>query len=54
LSIRTDQQADADREKLDFGQRNLDVAGNDQTLVEDPIENIDQTGRMRRPRREGR
>ena len=41
---RTDEQPDANREQLDFGERHLDVAGNDQPLVEDPIENVHQSG----------
>src|SRR5688572_5853568 len=34
----TDHQADADGQQFHFGQRNLDVAGDDKALVEHPIE----------------
>src|SRR5438093_9468266 len=43
LVDRTDQQPNPNRQQLDFGQRNLDVPGNDETLVEDSVEDVDQT-----------
>src|SRR4030088_3262573 len=39
------QQADPDRQELDFRERHLDVAGDDQAFIEDAIENVDQAGR---------
>ena len=42
LVDRADQQADSNREKLDLSQRNLDIASNHQTLVQDPVENVDE------------
>jgi len=39
---RTDHQADPNCEQLDLGNRDLDVAGNDQAFVEHPIENVDE------------
>src|SRR5580765_2438555 len=42
LVDRADEQPDADRQELDFRQRHLDVAGHDEPLVEDPIENVDE------------
>src|SRR6185436_111456 len=44
LVDRTDHQADANREQLDFSERNLDVARHHEPLVEDAIENINQLG----------
>ena len=35
-------QSNPDGEQLDFGDRNLDIAGDDQALVEDAIEDVDQ------------
>ncbi len=43
LVDRAHDEADADREELDFGERDLDVTGHDQALVEDPIEHIDES-----------
>src|SRR5262249_10813824 len=40
---RTDEQADPNRQELHFREGNLDVPGDDQALVEDAIENVDQT-----------
>src|SRR5687767_12123637 len=37
-----DHQADADGEQLDLGNRDLDIAGDDQPLVEYSIENVDE------------
>src|SRR5437870_933098 len=45
LVDRADQQANPDREQLDFGQRHLDVTRHDQPLIEHPIEYFNQTGR---------
>ena len=45
LVDRADHQPDSDGEQLDFSDGNLDIAGNDQALVEDPIENIDEAAR---------
>jgi hypothetical protein len=42
LVDRADHQPDTDGEQLDFGDRDLDVAGDDQALVEDPIKNVDE------------
>ena len=39
-----DHEADADRQQLDFGKRHLDIAGDDQALVEDAVENVDKPG----------
>ena len=39
---RADHQPDADGEQLDLGDRDLDVAGDDQAFVEHPIENVDE------------
>src|SRR6266571_3958852 len=44
LVDRTDQQANANREELDFSERHLDVARDNETLVEHAIENVDQPG----------
>jgi hypothetical protein len=43
LVDRADDQANPDREELDLGQRDLDVARDDESLVEDPIEDVDQS-----------
>ena len=45
LVERADEQPDPDGEQLDFGQRHLDVAGDDQPLVEHAIEHVDEPGR---------
>ena len=45
LVDRAHHQADADGQQLDFGDRNLDVAGDHQPLVEDAIENVDEPAR---------
>src|SRR5437764_15399325 len=42
LVDRADDQADADGEELDLGERHLDVAGDDEPLVENPIEDVDE------------
>jgi len=39
---RTHKQSDLDREKLHVGQIDLDVAGDHEAFVQDPIENVDQ------------
>src|SRR5262245_65501956 len=46
---RADEQPDADRQELDFRKRDLDVAGDDQPLVKDPIEDVDKTCRSTVP-----
>ena len=40
----THEEANPDGEQLDFGQRDFDVAGNDQALIEHPIEHIYESG----------
>ena len=45
LVDRADQQPDPNREQLDFRQRHLDVAGDDEAFVENAVENVDETGR---------
>src|SRR5437763_663616 len=45
LVDRADQQADPDRQQLDFRQRHLHVAGDDKALVQHAIEDVDQTCR---------
>src|SRR5262245_17098339 len=40
-----DDEADPDGEKLDLGQRDADVARDQQPLVEDAIEDVDEAGR---------
>src|SRR6185503_3085024 len=40
-----DEQTDPNREEFDLGQRHFDVARHDETLVEDTIENVNETGR---------
>ena len=42
LIDRADHQPDADGEKLDLGDRDLDVASDDQALVEHPVKNVDE------------
>src|ERR1700681_2101070 len=42
LVDRADQQADTDGDQLDLRQRDANVAGDDQSLVEDSVQNIDQ------------
>ncbi len=39
-----DEKTDPDSEQLDFSERHLDVACNDQALVEHPIEHIYESG----------
>ena len=41
---RADEEADADRQQLDFGERHLDIAGDDQPFVEHAIEDVNETG----------
>src|SRR5687768_16374223 len=41
----THHQPYANRQQLDFGDRDLDVAGDDQAFVEHPIENADKAAR---------
>ena len=43
LVERADQQAYPDRQELDLRERDLDVAGDHEALVEHPIENVDET-----------
>ena len=45
LVDRADDQPDADRQELDFGERDFDVSRDDEPLVQDAVENIDQTAR---------
>ncbi len=40
---RADEKANLDGEKLDVGEVDLDVADDDEALVEHAIENVDQT-----------
>src|SRR5581483_8872610 len=40
LVDRADQQPDANRQQLDVRQRDADIAGDDETLVQHPIENV--------------
>ena len=44
---RTHEQPDPNRQQLDFRERHLDVPGDDQPFVEDPIENLDEAGGSR-------
>ena len=50
LVDRADHQPNPDGEQLDFGDRDLDVAGDDQALVEDPIEHVDEAASRERGR----
>src|SRR5436190_8029417 len=54
LVDRTNQQPDADRQELDFRERDFDIARNHEPLVEHPIENIDEPGRSAVPLRQCR
>ena len=45
LIHRTHQQADANGQQLNVGQRYPDVAGYHQSFIQDPVENIEQVGR---------
>ena len=47
LVDRTHEQPDSNRQQLDFRKRHLDVTGDNQALVEDPIKNLDQSGGSR-------
>ena len=47
LVDRADEQANLYRQKLDVGEVDLDVSGNDETLVENAIENLDEAGAAR-------
>src|SRR6267143_113701 len=49
LVDRADDEADADGEELDLGERHLDVAGDDEALVEDAIEDIDEAACLMSP-----
>src|SRR5581483_10902426 len=40
-----DQQANADGEQFNIGERNTDIAGDYQTLVQHPVENVNNVGR---------
>jgi len=54
LVDRADDQPDPDREELDFGERDLDISGDGEPLVEHPVEHIDEgTGSMIRRRQIG-
>src|SRR2546423_14156964 len=44
LVDRANHQADTNREELDFRERHLDIARDNEALVEHTIENIDQPG----------
>jgi hypothetical protein len=48
LVDRTDEKADLDGEQLDVGEIDLDVADNDEALVEHTIQYVDQTIGARR------
>src|SRR3954453_16180465 len=54
LVDRADEQPDANRQQLDFGQRHLDVAGDDEPLVENTVENVDESRRSSLPSSQGR
>src|SRR5215813_13461507 len=41
---RTDEQSDTDGKELDLCQRDLDIAGHHEALVQDPVEHLDQPG----------
>src|SRR5205823_648026 len=43
LVDRADQQADLDRQELDVRQPDADVAGDDEALVQDPVQHVDET-----------
>ena len=43
LVDRADEQPDPNGQQLDFGERHLDVAGDDEPLVENAVEDVDQT-----------
>src|SRR4029079_6669563 len=45
LVDRADQEPDTDREQLDVRERDADVAGDDQTLVEHAVEQVDERRR---------
>src|SRR5437879_1002912 len=45
---RTDQETNANRQQLDFGERNLDVPSDNEAFVEHAVENFDETCRARR------
>jgi hypothetical protein len=45
---RTDEKANLDSEKLDVGEVDLDVADDNEALVEHAIQNVDQTVGARR------
>jgi len=45
LVDRTDQQPDSNRQQLDFRERYLDIAGDDEAFVENAIKNFDESGR---------
>src|SRR5262245_31321515 len=47
LVERADDEAYANREQLDFGQRDLYVACDEQALVQDTVQNVDEPGRAR-------
>src|SRR5215510_1578490 len=44
LVDRTDEQSDTDGKELDLCQRDLDIAGHHEALVQDPVEHLDQPG----------
>jgi hypothetical protein len=44
LVERADEQPDSDGKELDLGQRYLDVTRNDESLVEDPVEDVNEAG----------
>src|SRR5207248_11733122 len=43
----TDQEANANRQELDFRERKPDIAGHDEALVENPIEDLNESGGTR-------
>src|SRR4051812_18306535 len=48
LVDRADEQTNLNRQQLDVGEIDLDVAGNHQTFVEHPIQDVDEAMRTRR------
>jgi hypothetical protein len=48
LVYRANEKANLNREELDVGEVDLDVADHDEALVEDAIENVDETIGARR------
>ena len=54
LVDRANDQPDPDREELDFGERDLDISGDGESLVQHPVKHIDEgAGAMIRRRQIG-